>query len=142
MKKIILAIAAVTRWQALPPPQMRKTSTVTGAAIGAGTGLVVAGPPGAWLAALIGAVVGGPDLHYYHHHLFITTGDRHYYNDNGETPLLLISGRFGRLRFVFNFRSPALSGLSCRSAAFEGCRNRDVMMETPEQTARLARACR
>ena len=33
-----------------------------GVAIGAGTGLVIAGPPGAVVGALIGAVVDGPDI--------------------------------------------------------------------------------
>jgi osmotically inducible lipoprotein OsmB len=35
-------------------------STVSGAAIGAGTGLLVAGPVGAVAGGLIGATVGGP----------------------------------------------------------------------------------
>ena len=33
-----------------------------GAAIGAGSGLLIAGPPGAVVDDVIGAVVGGPDL--------------------------------------------------------------------------------
>jgi osmotically inducible lipoprotein OsmB len=84
MKKIILAIAAVTALAGIATSANAQNSTVTGAAIGAGTGLVVAGPPGAVVGGVIGAVVGGPNLNYYHHHRVHNDGDRHYYNENGE----------------------------------------------------------
>jgi osmotically inducible lipoprotein OsmB len=39
-----------------------KTRTLTGAAIGAGAGAVVAGPPGAVVGGVAGAYIGGPNL--------------------------------------------------------------------------------
>lgn len=84
MKKIIMAVAAVTALVGIATSASAQNSTVTGAAIGAGTGLVVAGPPGAVVGGVIGAVVGGPNLHYYHHHRSYNDGDRHYYNENGR----------------------------------------------------------
>src|ERR1700685_2797609 len=56
MKKIILAIAAVTALAGIATSANAQDRVVTGAAIGAGTGLVVAGPPGAVVGGVIGAV--------------------------------------------------------------------------------------
>ena len=84
MKKLILAIAAVTALAGIVTSANAQNRTVTGAAIGAGTGLVVAGPPGAVVGGVIGAVVGGPDVHYYHHHRVHMDGERHYYLESGE----------------------------------------------------------
>ena len=47
--------------------------TVTGAAIGAGTGAVIAGPPG----AVVGAVVGGPRITHHRSCWMDDDGDRH-----------------------------------------------------------------
>jgi len=57
MKKLILAVAAVTALAGIATSANAQDSTVTGAAIGAGTGLVIAGPPGAVVGGVIGAVV-------------------------------------------------------------------------------------
>ena len=84
MKKLVLAIAAVTALAGIVTSAAAQDRTVTGAAIGAGTGLLVAGPPGAVVGGVVGAVVGGPEIHCYHHHRSYTEGDRHYYNENGE----------------------------------------------------------
>lgn len=39
-----------------------QAGTLEGVAIGAGTGAVIAGPPGAVVGAVIGGTVGGPDV--------------------------------------------------------------------------------
>ena len=43
-------------------PIAAQAGTLEGAAIGAGSGLLIAGPPGAVVGGVIGAVVGGPDV--------------------------------------------------------------------------------
>ena len=43
-------------------PIMAQAGTMEGAAIGAGSGLLIAGPPGAVVGGVIGAVVGDPDI--------------------------------------------------------------------------------
>jgi uncharacterized protein YcfJ len=42
------------------PAVAASSSTLAGAAIGAGTGAIVAGPPGAVVGGVIGAVIGAP----------------------------------------------------------------------------------
>lgn len=42
------------------PAAAQSSSTLAGAAIGAGTGAIVLGPPGAVVGGVIGAVVGAP----------------------------------------------------------------------------------
>jgi hypothetical protein len=61
MRKIfIFGIGAVFATLATLPlaASAQEERTLTGAAIGAGTGAVIAGPPG----AVVGAVVGGPRI--------------------------------------------------------------------------------
>jgi osmotically inducible lipoprotein OsmB len=55
---------------------------VTGAAIGAGAGAVVAGPPGAVVGGVIGGVVGGPRITHRRHCWHDQYGNRQcrYYN--------------------------------------------------------------
>ena len=82
MKTFIIAaatLAAVVGFAASANAQHR---TAEGAAIGAGTGLVVAGPPGAVVGGVIGAVVGGPKFTRYHGHRVYVEGSRHYYWDH------------------------------------------------------------
>jgi osmotically inducible lipoprotein OsmB len=43
-------------------PAVAQAGTLEGVAIGAGSGAIVAGPPGAVVGGVIGGVVGGPDL--------------------------------------------------------------------------------
>ena len=88
MKKFIVAIAAATVVAGIAASASAEEvtihdRTVTGAAIGAGAGLVVAGPPGALVGGVIGAVVGGPKITYYQRHRSYTdTRQRHFYWDN------------------------------------------------------------
>ena len=84
MKTLIIGIAAIAAVVSIPTLASAEGSTVTGAAIGAGAGLVVAGPPGAVVGGVIGAVVGGPEIHYYNHHRVHIDGQRHYYLEHGE----------------------------------------------------------
>jgi len=51
---LALALAAM--------PIAAQAGPLEGAAVGLGTGALVAGPPGALVGAVIGAVVGGPDV--------------------------------------------------------------------------------
>jgi osmotically inducible lipoprotein OsmB len=43
-------------------PIAAHAGTIEGAASGAGSGLLIAGPPGAVVGGVIGAAVGGPDI--------------------------------------------------------------------------------
>jgi hypothetical protein len=51
-------------WLALSIPAQAAPGekTLTGVAIGAGAGAIVAGPPGAIVGGLVGAVIGGPRI--------------------------------------------------------------------------------
>jgi len=88
MKNFIVAIAAATAIAGIAASAgaqevIVRDRTVTGAAIGAGAGLVVAGPPGALVGGVIGAVVGGPKVGYYQgHRSYTDQRQRHYYWDN------------------------------------------------------------
>jgi hypothetical protein len=57
MRKILIA-AAIVSMTALAAPGAR--ADMVGAAAGAGTGLLVAGPPGAVVGGVVGAVWGKP----------------------------------------------------------------------------------
>ena len=66
---IVLTLAAM--------PVMAQAGTLEGVAIGAGSGAIIAGPPGAVVGGVIGGVVGGPNLvGHRHRHCWI--------NDNGR----------------------------------------------------------
>ena len=43
-------------------PVLAQAGTLEGVAIGAGSGALIAGPPGAVVGAVVGGVVGGPDV--------------------------------------------------------------------------------
>ena len=61
-------------------PFAAQAGTLEGVAIGAGSGAVIAGPPGAVVGAVFGGVVGGPDLvrHARYRHCWINRdGYRH-----------------------------------------------------------------
>ena len=49
-------------------PVMAQAGTLEGVAIGAGSGAIIAGPPGAVVGGVIGGVVGGPDVVRRSHH--------------------------------------------------------------------------
>ena len=57
-------------------PFAAQAGTWEGVAIGAGSGMVIAGPPGAVVGGVIGGVVGGPDIGRRHRHCWIN--DRGY----------------------------------------------------------------
>ena len=57
MRKILLAAAIVSVTAAMAPSAR---ADMVGAAAGAGTGLLVAGPPGAVVGGVVGAVWGRP----------------------------------------------------------------------------------
>jgi len=57
MRKFILATAALNAIAAAP---LNARADMVGAAAGAGTGLIVAGPPGAVVGGVVGAVWGKP----------------------------------------------------------------------------------
>jgi hypothetical protein len=46
----------------LTVPALAQAGTLEGVAIGAGSGALIAGPPGAVVGGVIGGVVGGPNL--------------------------------------------------------------------------------
>ncbi|MFZ0721364.1 MAG: hypothetical protein WAM74_15385 [Xanthobacteraceae bacterium] len=58
MRKILMAAAIVSMTATLAVPSAH--ADMVGAAAGAGTGLLVAGPPGAVVGGVIGAVWGKP----------------------------------------------------------------------------------
>ncbi len=58
MRKILMAAAIVAMTATLAAPSAH--ADMVGAAAGAGTGLLVAGPPGAVVGGVIGAVWGKP----------------------------------------------------------------------------------
>jgi outer membrane lipoprotein SlyB len=62
MRKTLIGVAVLAALSFSTAANARgpRDSTVSGAAIGAGTGLLVAGPIGAVAGGLIGATVGGP----------------------------------------------------------------------------------
>ena len=60
MRSIIKAGMLVLTLTAMPI--LAQAGTLEGAAIGAGSGLLIAGPPGAVVGGVIGAAVGGPDI--------------------------------------------------------------------------------
>jgi hypothetical protein len=57
MRKLVLATTVLAAVAAAP---LSARADMVGAAAGAGTGLVVAGPPGAVVGGVIGAVFGRP----------------------------------------------------------------------------------
>ena len=67
---LALALAAM--------PLVALAGTLEGVAIGAGTGAVIAGPPGAVVGAVVGGVVGGADVGRRHRHCWTNnSGYRH-----------------------------------------------------------------
>ncbi len=58
---LVLALATM-------PVVIAQAGTLEGAAIGAGSGMLIAGPPGAIVGGVIGGAVGGPDIVRYHGH--------------------------------------------------------------------------
>lgn len=60
MRKFLIIGAGVAVLAAVSPAQAASERTLTGVAIGAGTGALVAGPIGAVAGGVIGGVVGGP----------------------------------------------------------------------------------
>lgn len=62
MHKILLTGVTATALLITPVAATSGERHVTGAAIGAGVGAVVAGPPGAIVGGVIGAVVKGPRI--------------------------------------------------------------------------------
>jgi hypothetical protein len=58
MRKILMAAAIVSMTATLAAPSAH--ADMVGAAAGAGTGLLVAGPPGAIVGGVVGAVWGKP----------------------------------------------------------------------------------
>ena len=66
MRKIMIGMLAVAAIAAGSVTANAGERQVTGAAIGAGAGLVVAGPVGAVAGGVIGATVGGPRISHRH----------------------------------------------------------------------------
>jgi osmotically inducible lipoprotein OsmB len=69
---LVLTLAAV--------PVVVQAGTLEGVAIGAGSGALIAGPPGAVVGGVIGGVVGGPNIvqHSRYRHCWINDyGYRH-----------------------------------------------------------------
>ena len=65
MKTILFAAAALAVLAVAP---QAGANPVAGAAIGAGSGLLIAGPPGAVVGGVAGAVVGSRHGHHVVHH--------------------------------------------------------------------------
>jgi osmotically inducible lipoprotein OsmB len=55
-KSALLAVTLLT------VPALAQAGTLEGVAIGAGSGALIAGPPGAVVGGVIGGIVGGPNL--------------------------------------------------------------------------------
>jgi osmotically inducible lipoprotein OsmB len=60
MRKFLMIGAAFAVIAATTPAQAASERTLTGVAIGAGTGALVAGPIGAVAGGVVGGIVGGP----------------------------------------------------------------------------------
>lgn len=60
----------------LAAPAVAQAGTLEGVAIGAGSGALIAGPPGAIVGGVIGGVVGGPDIRRPRH--YTRSQPRHY----------------------------------------------------------------
>ena len=60
-------------------PFAAQAGTLEGVAIGAGSGAIIAGPPGAVVGGVIGGVVGGPNIirHRHRHCWTNDSGNRH-----------------------------------------------------------------
>ena len=57
---------------AVAMPVVAQAGTLEGVAIGAGSGAIIAGPPGAVVGGVIGGVVGGPNIvGHRHRHCWI-----------------------------------------------------------------------
>jgi osmotically inducible lipoprotein OsmB len=63
---LVLALTAM--------PVAAQAGTLEGVAIGAGSGALIAGPPGAIVGGVIGGVVGGPNIVSHRHHQRCWTG--------------------------------------------------------------------
>jgi hypothetical protein len=59
MKRLLMLALGACVLINTAPAQARET-TLTGAGIGAASGLVVAGPPGAVVGGILGGIIGGP----------------------------------------------------------------------------------
>lgn len=57
---LVLTLAAM--------PVAAQAGTLEGVAIGAGSGAIIAGPPGAVVGGVIGGVVGGPNIIHSRYH--------------------------------------------------------------------------
>ena len=78
MRRFLVSTAVALGITAASSQAMAVNSrTVTGTAIGAGAGAVVAGPPGAVVGGVAGAVVGGPKLPHTYRHCWVRHGVRH-----------------------------------------------------------------
>jgi osmotically inducible lipoprotein OsmB len=62
MRKLICAAALAACLAILPGAVAASEKHITGAAIGAGIGAILAGPPGAILGGAVGAYVKGPTI--------------------------------------------------------------------------------
>jgi hypothetical protein len=60
MKRLLMAAISAAALASHPGVADAGERTVTGVGIGAASGLLVAGPPGAVVGAVIGGIVGGP----------------------------------------------------------------------------------
>jgi hypothetical protein len=58
MRKLLLIGGTLAALAAAPVASMAQTSTLGGAAVGAGTGALIGGPPGAIVGGVIGGTVG------------------------------------------------------------------------------------
>ena len=66
MRKILIGMMAVAAIATASATANAGERQVTGAAIGAGAGLVVAGPVGAVVGGVVGYTVGGPRISHRH----------------------------------------------------------------------------
>jgi len=58
MRQTLIIAAAIVPLLAAPSPAHAQSTTLTGAAVGLGTGAVIAGPPGALVGGIVGGVIG------------------------------------------------------------------------------------
>ena len=77
MRKLIIGIVTLTAVSFATTANAASDSTLSGAAIGAGAGAVVAGPVGAGAGGVVGAVVGGPTFRRHRHCWYDRRGVRH-----------------------------------------------------------------
>jgi len=79
MRKLLITLATVATLAGAASVANAQVNTATGVAVGAGTGFLIAGPPGAVVGAIIGGGVGvttEPRRVYYEERVYVQPGPK------------------------------------------------------------------